>query len=153
MSFRSSSYRTRSSRSMLRICVMVSFAQLVAFSGCAPAGPERRAVSGSVQLDGKPASGLNVVFIPRDGLGLGATAMVADGSFELSAEHGPSSGQHDVIFEKVEPELEAFERLRFAGKRPLSSVRIAPRFTRSGSLSVEVSAGRRNTFDFELSAK
>lgn len=122
-------------------------------TGCAPAGPKRQAVSGAVTLDGKPATGLTVVFTPTGSDQVGAAVEVVAGKFSLDATHGPSEGEHDVTVDTIEPDLEDFEQLRQAGKKPFSSIALPPRYRKPGALHASVIAEKENIFNFELRSR
>ncbi len=122
-------------------------------SGCRPAGPERQAVSGTVTLDGQPATGLSLVFTPSGIEQLGSAVEVIDGRFSLDASTGPSEGVYDVTVDTIEPDLEEFEQLRKAGKKPLSSIKLHPRYRKPGALQAGVAAGQQNHFSFEIKSR
>ncbi len=122
-------------------------------TGCTPAGPGRQAVSGTVMLDGKPATGLSLVFTPAESQQLGAAMQVIDGRFSLDAATGPSAGRYDVTVDTMEPDLEEFEQLRQAGKKPLSSIQLHPRYRKPGALQANVLADHENVFDFEVMSR
>ena len=122
-------------------------------AGCAPTGPARQAVRGDVTLDGKPVSGVVVVFRPAGAEQIGAAVETLDGGFALDSTQGPSAGKHYVTVAIVEPELEEFEVRRRAGKRPFSTLKIHPRYTKPGALEVEVECAEENIFKFELKSR
>ncbi len=122
-------------------------------AGCTPEGPSRKAITGTVTLDGKPATQVIVVFTPTGGGQVGAAAQVVDGKFALDALVGPSIGKHDVTVDTVEPDLEDFEQLRNEGKKPFSQIKIHPRFTKPGALSAVVTPTGTNDFQFDLKSR
>ena len=122
-------------------------------SGCTPAGPARQSVSGTVMLDGQPASGLSLVLTPTGSQQLGAAVHVTDGRFSLDTTTGPSAGEYDVTVDTIEPDLEEFERLRQAGKKPLSSIKLHPRYRKPGALQANVLADQENVFNFEVKSR
>lgn len=126
---------------------------LIGCCGCTPAGPARQAISGSVSLDGKPASDIKLVFIPLGGNQVGAVANVENGEFQLSAEHGPSAGAYDVVVETVQPELEDFESLRQAGETPFATTKIAGKYLKRGALRADVQDEGANAFTFEITSR
>ncbi len=138
-------------------CTLLSGLLLVAIgwncTGCTPAGPPRQAVSGTVTLDGKLASGMIVIFKPTGSDQVGAVAEVIHGKFALNTDIGPSVGKHDVTFDTIEPDLEDYEQLRAAGEQPFSKVKLHPRYRRAGVLSASVQQGAANSFEFELSSR
>ncbi|MCC7333934.1 MAG: hypothetical protein IT422_02490 [Pirellulaceae bacterium] len=121
--------------------------------GCNPTGPARQSVSGTVMLDGQPASGLSLVFTPTGSKQLGVASEVTDGRFSLDTTTGPSEGEYDVTVDTIEPDLEEFEQLRQAGKKPLSSIKLHPRYRKPGALQASVLADQENVFNFELKSR
>lgn len=121
--------------------------------GCGSSGQERTAVSGSITLDGKPLSDVNIVFMPEDGNGLGATALAQAGSFSLEAATGPSPGKHSVTIDAMQPDLEEFELLRDQRKNPLPGPRIPRRYRSPGTLTATVLSEGDNQFDFALTTR
>lgn len=122
-------------------------------TGCTPAGPARQAISGTITLNGKEATGLSLVFTPTGSQQLGAAVLVVNGRFSLDAATGPSAGQHDVTVDTIEPDLEEFERLRQAGKKPFSSIKLHPRYRKPGALQAIVLADQENIFSFEVHSR
>ncbi len=122
-------------------------------TGCAPAAPARQSVSGTVTLDGKPATALSLVFIPNGSDQIGAAAQVVDGRFSLDDTAGPSVGQYDVTADTIEPDLEEFEQLRQAGKNPFSSIQLHTRYRKPGVLHAHVVSEQKNDFRFELKSR
>ena len=122
---------------------------------CTPFSSEP-ATSGSISPAvwlGKPATGLSLVFTPAGIQQLGAAVQVIDGRFSLDAATGPSAGRYDVTVDTMEPDLEEFEQLRQAGKKPLSSIRLHPRYRKPGALQANVLADHENVFDFEVMSR
>lgn len=119
-------------------------------SGCSSEDPQRQAVRGTVTLDGQPVSGVVLVFAPTGGNQIGATTEATDGEFSLHRATGPSVGKHFVTVDVIEPDLEEYEQLRRAGKRPLSSLRIPARYSKLGVLHADVQADTENVYNFNL---
>lgn len=122
-------------------------------TGCGDPGPSRQAVRGTVTVDGAPASELTIVFQPEQPGQSGAVASVIDGSFALDANSGPSTGQQHVVFVAEEPDLEEYERRRLAGEQTFSGMKLHPKFTRPGALSVNIAQQGENDFQFELTSQ
>ncbi len=122
-------------------------------SGCSPAQPPRQAVRGTLTLDGKPISGVVLVFAPTGADQVGATTVVTAGQFSLGRASGPSEGRHFVTLDVIEPDLEQYIELRQAGKRPLSSLRLPPRYSKLGTLHADVRVDGDNVFNFELTSR
>ncbi|MEX0791508.1 MAG: Ig-like domain-containing protein [Pirellulaceae bacterium] len=121
--------------------------------------PELGQVNGTITLDGKPLSGIAVVFQPDNGRPAhGQTD--AEGKYELTyirqtrgtkighnrVEIAPSEGEDDPAEDETDPDsLEV--------KRPVKSGKpgIPARYNTKSELEVDVKPGE-NTFDFELSS-
>lgn len=84
---------------------------------------------------------------------MGAAVQVIDGRFSLDAATGPSTGLYDVTVDTMEPDLEEFERLRQAGKKPLSSIKLHSRYRKPGALQANVLADQENVFNFEVKSR
>ena len=122
-------------------------------SGCSPDRPQRQAVRGSVSFDGKPVSGVALVFAPMGEDQLGATTQGVDGHFSLQRKAGPSVGDYFVTLAVIEPDLEEYVQLRRAGERPLSSLKFPPRYSQLGTLRAAVKASDENVFTFDLKSR
>lgn len=81
----------------LRTTPFVLALLLIPLSGCQPAGPERAAVSGIVELDGKPIEHGAIAFIPSgpDG-GPPSGAVIEAGKYSIPKENGVVVGSHRV---------------------------------------------------------
>lgn len=122
-------------------------------SGCSPDGPQRQAVRGTLTLDGRPLSGVVLVFAPTAADQVGATTVATGGQFSLDRSAGPSVGKHFVTLDVIEPDLEEYAQLRQAGKRPFSTVKIPPRYSKLGALDADVQADAENVFTFNLKSR
>lgn len=127
--------------------------------GCAPGDqPELGQVTGTVKLDGKPLSGVAVVFQPDSGRP--ARGMTdAEGKYELTyirdtkgtkigsnrVEIAPS--EEDVVEE--EPESSGEETQSGPPKPSTGKPKVPPKYNIRSELKADVKAGD-NTFDFDL---
>lgn len=124
-----------------------------ACSGCSPEQPQRQAVRGTMTLDGRPVSGVTLVFAPTGAEQVGATTVAVDGQFSLDRTAGPSVGKHFVTLDVIEPDLEEYAQLRQAGKRPFSTLKIPPRYSKLGTLYADVQADAENVFTFNIKSR
>jgi hypothetical protein len=79
--------------------MMVAAAGLCLVTGCGDKGyegPERAAVAGSVTFDGSPLPYGSITFVPSDGGGRRANAIILNGSYSIVEEQGPNLGAHKV---------------------------------------------------------
>lgn len=139
---------TRFSRSGWRLFVAVL---LSVIAGCSGGGdrPPLGTVSGTVTLDGRPLSGVQVTFAPESGRPSSGRTDGA-GRYELLyvlKTKGATLGKHRVIVDWP-PAEEEDETAPKTEDRP----KIPARYNRQTTLSGEVQRGG-NTFDFSLESK
>lgn len=109
--------------------------------GCS-SEPKRVAISGTVNLDGKPVSNC-VLVLQSDSneFGSGAAAIVQDGIFSMTHETGPIPGKYFVLLQEDQPDLEEYEERKKATPKNALNKRFIPDHYRSRSdLYVTVSA-------------
>lgn len=116
----------------------------------------RRAVSGTVTLDGKPLEKGAISFdpevVPKDPVSVGA--IIEGGSYEIAAEQGPTPGTYRVSIRAGGPgEAEASEDAPGMPPRRAAPDPIPARYNARTTLRAEVTADGPNTFDFELTSK
>lgn len=71
--------------------------------GCGGDTSQRKALSGTVTVDGANAKGL-LSFFPTDGnQGPAASAVVIDGAYQFTTDNGPFQGAHRVVFAMENP--------------------------------------------------
>lgn len=140
-------------------CVMLSVATLTFLSGCGGSdGPVRAAVEGSVSLNGKKLAAGVVRFVPSDEKsGPAAVAMIKDGQFELDRKAGPVVGAHRVEIEAtdyygfaIDDEKAFTAAFKETKGKPLPPNPIPPIYNISSTLTADVKADEKNTFDFPL---
>jgi hypothetical protein len=135
-------------RSWPCLSYLLATAVLVATTGCG--GPVRRAVAGTVTLDGQPLDEAVIVFVPLDGGGRKTGGRIEAGRYELAKDVGLLPGGYRVEVAD-DPPIEP-------GMRPDS---VSPRQRRqlpvvysvASPLTVEVTADGPAAFDFELTVK
>ncbi len=95
---------------------------------------KRVAISGTVNLDGKPVSNC-VLVLQSDSseFGAGATAIVQDGTFAMTHETGPIPGRYFVLVQEDQPDLEEYEERKKANPKNALNKKFCPR-----SLSIQV---------------
>ncbi|MFL5342664.1 MAG: hypothetical protein ACJ8F7_21235 [Gemmataceae bacterium] len=122
---------------------------LVAFTGCAKGGAGYKITDaeGTIKLDGKPAAGVIVQFIPDKSLGQvpGSTGTTDDsGHYVMTTSNGRKGavvGKHVVIIMNDR----ADER---SGKKA-SGTPVPEKYTMPGALTVDVADGKK-PYDFDL---
>ena len=122
-------------------------------AGCGEAGPLRRAVAGSITLDGKPLPAGTIVFAPLDGA-TAAVADVRDGSYRIGAGSGPAAGRYQVEVRAEAPTGKRVPHPDLPGET-IEEVRelVPPRYNARTELTVEVKPDAANAFDFALTSR
>ena len=89
--------RPRAALTTARAVPVVLTLLLTGLIGCQPSGPERAAVTGVVELDGKPIEHGAITFIPNgpDG-GPTSGAVIENGKYTIPLENGAVVGSHRV---------------------------------------------------------
>src|SRR5215207_5443241 len=86
---------------MVRAQRAANWRVVLLLAGCAPAGPQRAEVSGTVKLDGEPVAEGAINFFPTEGTtGPEAGAEIKDGKFYIARSQGPVVGTHRVVLTK-----------------------------------------------------
>lgn len=117
---------------------------LISICGCGSGGPALGRVTGTVTVDGKPASGVQVRFQPVEGGRPSMGVTDASGNYELvfSPEAaGALVGTHEVTIAGAEPSVDAGA----ASSAPLTDTAIPASYA-GMKKTVEVKSGR-NTID------
>lgn len=131
---------------MTRILLLCSLSLALPLSGCGgTSGPELAEVSGTVTIDGKPAEGVRVNFMPDAGGRASSATTDADGSYTLaysSESSGAVVGAHKVTITPPEPGVEADTAVT---NEPLTDKSIPQEYLEMKK-PVEVKAGS-NTID------
>jgi hypothetical protein len=140
---------------VIRHTLLIGMAFLLLGVGCGKGGPSRNAVSGAVQLDGKPLEKSLIRFSPIKGAkGPVTGGTIENGRYQLPQAIGPMEGRHRV-------EINANRK---TGRRvPMPFARqgetedeygeaIPSRFNSESTLEVEVKPGD-NTLDFNLTTR
>ena len=126
----------------------------VAIAGCGPANPrDRLPVSGRVTLDGAPLDQGVIQFsplVPDNTVGSGAR--IERGKYEIPTHKGLPVGKYRVRINSAEADdspLPPDPDTLFMTDRPTIE-RIPAKYSRRGEEVVEVSAGGRNRFDYDI---
>lgn len=128
----------------------------MAIPGCGDTGPQRVAVQGMVQFDGRPITDGLIRFIPLEGThGPESAAAIVNGKYDLDVAGGPPAGNLRVEIRQggmVPAALTSENSATAHQKYQVPQNKIPPQFNEKSSLSVEAVAGKINTFDFDLKA-
>lgn len=125
-------------------CVLASALLVLHLTGCGPSGPELGTVEGTLTIDGEPASGVRVTFMP-EGEGRPSSGTTdGSGHYELaysSSHMGALPGKHAVGITPPEPPVDG----DVGGGAPLIEKSIPKEYLETKK-QVEVTAGS-NTID------
>jgi hypothetical protein len=127
---------------------------LLLLAGCDGGGKERGALSGKVNLDGKPLANGSILLTPIQGThGTATGCPIENGRYELSAAVGPAIGWNRVEIRAVRNTGKMIPK-PFAppGQMiPEQVEAVAPKFNSQSTLKVEVKPGE-NAADFEVTS-
>jgi len=83
----------------------------VAGCGSGKSGPERVAVSGTVQRSGQPLSNASISFLPKEGhKGPAATTSIEEGRYRFTKATGPVAGAHRAVI-RINPAKSAMKQV------------------------------------------
>lgn len=130
-----------------------TFVAILAFlSGCGSGtGPQLGTVTGTITLNGEPAAGVHVTFIPEDSGSPSYGGTDEDGVYRLMFNQkrvGAELGRHKVVIQTPEPQTDDSGNLL----QPLPSLKVPGKYQQPGVLTAEVSPGH-NEVDFELDSR
>lgn len=117
-------------------------------SGCG--GPVRRAVAGSVTLDGQPLDEAVIVFVPLGPGGRKTGGPIAAGRFAMSRDVGLLPGRYRV---EVADDPPIDPGMRPDRMRPVPRRQLPVAYSVASPLTVEVTADGPAEFDFQLTMK
>ena len=124
---------------------------LVLVSGCAPSGPQRVAISGSVTFDGKPVPKGMIAFISTGG-GPSTGGKIIDGRYDVPRDKGPLVGNNKV---QIQGWFPTGRKIPIPAPVPTDemmdeTVQLIPeKYNAATELTLEVMADT-NTHDFDL---
>ena len=130
----------------------LAFYSFFALVGCGGGdGLPRRAIAGTVTLDGKPLDQGRIEFQPI-GPGVATGAAIEQGSYQVNLEVGPTPGRYRVnISSPAETGTSPEPEDSAPGRGQLGATeRIPARYNTSSTLTIEVKAVASDPFDFAL---
>jgi len=133
---------------VLGVALAVSFA-----AGCAEDGPARKAVSGTVALDGRPLDAGSITFVPVEGL-TAANTEVVDGAFTIGRSSGLAPGRYQVQIVSDRSTGKTIPNPDFPD-RTIEEVHnvIPPRYNVKTELTVQVKPDADEPYAFQLSSQ
>lgn len=127
---------------------LLTVAAVMSSTGCG--GPVRRAVAGSVTLDGRPLDEAVILFVPLDAGGRKTGGPIAGGRYEMGSDVGLLPGRYRVEIADDPPIDPA---MRPGQIRPQPRRNLPVVYSTSSPLAIEVTAGGVATFNFDLSGQ
>ncbi|MCA9223447.1 MAG: carboxypeptidase regulatory-like domain-containing protein [Planctomycetales bacterium] len=132
---------------LFAFCVFAVLAPLAV--GCGGDTMGRRAVDGTVTLDGKPLSHGNVRFEPQQqAAGTSAGAVIADGAFHIDSEQGLPPGVYRVSISCPG----VVEANQDADEGGLAEELVPARYNQNTTLEATVAPDGKNHFTFDLTS-
>ena len=127
---------------------LLTVAAVMSSAGCG--GPVRRAVAGSVTLDGQPLEEALILFVPLDAGGRKTGGPIAAGRYEMGKEVGLLPGRYRV---EVADDPPINPAMRPEQGKPQPRRKLPVVYSTSSPLTVEVTADVPADFSFNLSSK
>lgn len=130
------------------VCVLL-LGVVLSLPGCGSSKPPlpRAGASGTVTVNGQPASNLLIAFVPQGNVkGPRSSALVTDGKYSLDERVGPLVGPMRV---EITTALEEDEP-RDGKLKPVTPERIPAQYNLNSQLKAEIKLDGPNTFDFSL---
>jgi len=133
--------------SVSRAAVLISALGLLLLAGCSGSGG-RRAISGTVTLDGAPLDGGSISFRPAPGNPANsAGATITNGAFRMTAAKGLKPGEYLVTVQAFRQTGRMIEDPQMRQQRP----EVVPlKFKEGDTLKATILDGGDNRFDFAL---
>jgi hypothetical protein len=131
---------------ILRVATLVLL--LLTLFGCS--GDGRLAVSGTVMLDGNPLESGAITFQPAAGSdGHSAGGLIANGNFQLVAEHGLMPGKYLVTVQS----FKLTGRMVVDPQRGNVPEQLLVKYNEAGKIEASIAADVKNHFDFQLTSE
>ena len=138
------------------LIVMLGVGLAVVSSGCGPANPlGRKAVEGSVTLNGAPVLQGGINFVPIDGQVTSSGAMILDGKYSIGTPYGIADGKYLVRINGIDPSsIRDLHANHIPGNDHVKAEEIIPaEWNIDSDKTIEVSGKAPVTFDFEITSE
>ncbi len=128
-------------------------------TGCGKGGPSLVNVSGSINVDGKPAEGATMIFFPNDASMTLIPSAQADASGKFTiitdGKNGIPTGSYDVTVTWPDPSVKPTESQRMQGLAEPGPDLLAGKYGKKGAsgLKVDISAASKELPAFDLKTK
>jgi len=135
--------------------VVLGSCLLVMVCGCSGDNPEgRRAISGTVTLDGAPLKQGSISFEPQKQGGLRSGTTIADGRYSIRAEKGLPAGRYKVMIFASQPGAGGAASGALPGDPvPAAGELIPPEYNAKSDKFIEVTEDGPTQFDFNITTK
>jgi hypothetical protein len=127
----------------------------VVLAGCQrPSGPDRQPIVGEVTVNGRLLADGRIRFLPAEKSGIGGSAGVKAGQYEIPRDEGLPPGEYRVEIEQAIDlgfPLDDDQAFAARGAKPLPTQRIPAKYNRESTLTATiVAATEPNEFNFPL---
>jgi hypothetical protein len=139
-----------------RWCCILVLVVLLFESGCQSKNPlNRKAVSGTVTVDGKPVPNGSINFEPLQSGGVGSGAVISGGSYRISEEDGLPPGKYRVTIVGIEGEAFAAASGKMPGdeEMPATKSLVPDNWNADGQHNIEVQEAGPFVFNFQIENK
>ncbi|MDX2035345.1 MAG: hypothetical protein SFX72_01740 [Isosphaeraceae bacterium] len=139
---------------MNRVSVSLLIIASAVLAGCGEPLDElpRRAIDGSVSLNGEPLAKGTIQFVPRSAeAGTQVGAIIENGRYSIAAAQGPVPGMYGVMISGASDTVAAGEDDPAKPPKPAPDP-VPARYNSNTTLEAEVKKEGSNTFSFELKA-
>lgn len=139
---------------MHRAVIVLAFCSLACAWGCGADDPlNRRAVSGTVTLDGTPLQQGAVSFTPQQQGGVASGAVIESGQYSIPAEKGLSKGKYLVAITSAQSGSAAQEAMPGDATPAEATEQIPEEWNTKSTQTVEVGDDIACTFNFDIKSK
>ncbi len=127
-------------------------------TGCGSDNPlGRQAISGRVTLDGSPLDQGTISFSPQADNGVSSGTTLRNGEYAIAASKGLPPGKYVVRIHSIVSDPANKNKVSSESGAPVTGLpgveRIPPAYNANSTLSIEVVAGRKVEFNFDLQSK
>lgn len=134
----------KSSASLVGTCCVCAL-----LAGCSGGEAKRYAVSGEVTFRDRPLETGGITFLPEnESTGASGGAAIKDGRYEIPAKNGLPAGRYKVMITSADAKAPPDPDALPGPAGPLPRDRIKPKYNVQTTLTAEVKADGKNTFDF-----
>ena len=141
--------------SSLAPALVWAVALMALIAGCGPANPlGRKAVSGTVTLDGKPLDRGAIEFHPQEEGGVQSGALISGGHYSIPAHQGATPGKYRVvIYDTYESPPLPPGHMPGDDVPPTPKLKVPPEWNTKSQHTIEVNKEGPFSFNFDIVTK